>query len=175
MTGDHLQRAIELCLAVYRVTELFPREDPLRGKLRSLALDIIVSVVYHDLSIPTAQSRFFNFKNLNALFCVAEKQGWVKAENFSILRKAYNDLLDKFNNSHPQFKDEFNSEIGHTGKIVKFIKTNAGGVTTEEISKKIGLSERTVRRILRSLIDSGRIKRHGRTKGVKFLVVNNMS
>lgn len=93
-----LKRAIELCLAIYRITDKFPRKEALKQKIRALSIDIIECLVY-GRAIPTSSSRFFNCQGLEqkirvlfAYFAVAEKQGWVDERNFSVLEQAYRDF-----------------------------------------------------------------------------------
>jgi len=93
-----LYRAIELCLAAYRITDKFPHEEILTRKIRAKSIDIIEDLVYSK-AIPTDSSRIFICENLRqkirtlfAYFAVAEKQGWVGGKNFRILEKAYRDF-----------------------------------------------------------------------------------
>lgn len=104
-------RAIELCLAIYRITDKFPRGEILKQKLRTKSIDIIETLVYNGI-IPANSSRLFNTRKvplsaepqdkfqalereirvLFAYFSVAEKQGWVDQGNFQALREAYRDF-----------------------------------------------------------------------------------
>jgi len=90
-----LKSAIELCLAVYRITDKFPCEEILTQKIRAKSIDIIEDLVYNS-SIPTNSSRIVISRDLEreirilfAYFSVAENQDWVDARNFQVLREAY--------------------------------------------------------------------------------------
>lgn len=58
-----LRRSIELCLAVYRITDKFPRGETLKQKLCIKSIDIIEDLIYNR-SIPTNSSRIFNSEDL---------------------------------------------------------------------------------------------------------------
>ena len=93
-----LKSAIELCLAAYRITDKFPREEILTQKIRAKAIAIIEDLVYNT-DTPTNSSRIFNSGDLEreihvlfAYFSVAENQDWVNRKNFSMLRDEYRKL-----------------------------------------------------------------------------------
>ena len=101
-----LHRAIDLCLAVYRITDKFPCGETLKQKLRAKSIDIIEGLAYNK-STPTDPSRVFNSQDLErdirilfAYFSVAENQDWVNRKNFSLLRdehrKLYIEALEQF-------------------------------------------------------------------------------
>jgi hypothetical protein len=99
-----LHRAIELCLAVYRITDKFPREEILQQKLRTKSIDIIEDLVYNGV-IPTTTSRLFITEDLEkkiralfAYFSVVENQNWVDRKNFQVLRGAYRDFYGTLTN-----------------------------------------------------------------------------
>lgn len=103
---------ISLTLSVYRVTDLFPEKEPLRFLLRKKVDDIL-----RDLTLMDSYLKNFSFYNkpspldagfltrqtlrgplervlrnvavLDVYFKIAEKQNWLKPENFLVLRAEY--------------------------------------------------------------------------------------
>lgn len=103
---------ISLTLSVYRVTDLFPEKEPLRFLLRKKVDDIL-----RDLTLMDSYLKNFSFHNkrssldagfltrqtlkgplervlrnvavLDVYFKIAEKQNWLKPENFLVLRAEY--------------------------------------------------------------------------------------
>ena len=117
IVDNTLNRAVELSLAVYRITDKFPTEEVLTQKMRLISIDIIENLVYNG-HIPANSSGFFNLSGaslasrdnqadqpkcdafgwedwgkkvrvLFVYFSLAEKQGWVSEGNFTALRREY--------------------------------------------------------------------------------------
>lgn len=83
MDKHSIKIAVELCLAVYRLTDKFPKEEVLRYKIRDLAIGTIEATVYK-ISYPKKRLRV-----LFLCFDIAEKQGWVDYRNYEILKREY--------------------------------------------------------------------------------------
>lgn len=75
---------IKLTWAVYRVTELFPKEAGLKRDIRQTADEILVSLL-------TDQNEHLAclIKTLQDYFQQAQAQNWVDTRNFSVLRWEY--------------------------------------------------------------------------------------
>ena len=182
-----IKRAVELCLAVYRITDKFPENEVLRSKLRGLSIAVIAAMVYK-ISYPKKELRV-----LFLCFDVAAKQGWVDSRNYEILKLEYTRLCEKisanFVQAKPGYKIGHREERGDEGQtfdkrgdlnrvtrrlterqkiIVDFIKSQEDGATALAISNAIRKSSRTVLRELKILLKSGFIIRRGKTKGAKF-------
>jgi Fic family protein len=171
MIHDTTKRAVELCLAMYRVTDKFPEGEILSQKLRSISVDIIELTVYK-VYYPKEKLRvlFLNFE-------VADRQNWVDSKNFEILKQAYIELYKEalaIKIKKPEArKKRTATSISRTltdrqQEIMDFLEKNQGGVTAPTISKAIKKSSRTVLRELGILLESRFIIRHGKTKGAKF-------
>lgn len=100
MGDEYLKRAIELCLAVYRVTERFPAAETLRSSLREVSLDIIKTFVYIGVYPTPREGRVFDFEGfkrrirLFLVYCeIARNQNWADPRNFEVLRRAYKDFF----------------------------------------------------------------------------------
>ena len=189
-----LKRAIELCLAIYRITDKFPSGEILSEKIRAKTLDIIENLAYSQ-AIPTDPSRVFNSQNLErnigvlfAYFDIAKKQGWVDYRNFRVLETAYRDFYRTANNvtgSDPvTLKSDGDSLPRPTAarmryqlrislrqeKILDFLRTNEGGRAISDVARQIKASNKTAERDLKGLISAGRVRKIGNTKGATFII-----
>ena len=78
------RRALNLSLAVYRVTANFPEGEVLAQQLRALANEIAGDLAENN---PVAAEK--KIERLSLYFAIAKVQGWVKAMNWSILEFEY--------------------------------------------------------------------------------------
>lgn len=96
---------IELCLALYRVTELFPQKEPLKFSLREKANEILADLVLvfseNPIILSQDQKRKIYIQILNNIeilqfyFEIAQHQKWVKELNFLVLKKEYQKIKNK--------------------------------------------------------------------------------
>jgi len=158
-----LKSAIELCLAIYRITDKFPYEEILAQKIRTKSIDIIEDLVYSK-AIPTDSSRIFYCENLRrkirtlfAYFAVAEKQGWVDEKNFRIMERAYRNLYQMIKLADTDAKlsgSDSRSNLGiskvikkrsprrpvltkRQEKILEFLRGKDGGTTISDVASII--------------------------------------
>jgi hypothetical protein len=90
---------IKLTVAVYRITDLLPQEEPLRNFIRQKANDLVADFVIISegkslgwkVSEPRSLLDRFNldWEVLKAYFELAKTQQWLKSENFDVLRREY--------------------------------------------------------------------------------------
>ena len=98
---------INLTLSVYRITDLFPEKEALRFLVRKKTVELLVDLVlvvhyFREQSLVDHQSDnnksvlikplervLRNVVVLGVYFDIAEKQNWVKPENFLVLRAEY--------------------------------------------------------------------------------------
>jgi hypothetical protein len=71
---------VQLAKKIYHLTVLFPKKEPLRYKIRELAIEI--------LQKPDEQ----DFEALNSFLEVAKNQNWVKAEDILAIQAEYANL-----------------------------------------------------------------------------------
>lgn len=195
------KRAIELCLAIYRATDKFPEGEILRGKMRRGSIDIVETVVYSVL-YPTKESRFFYLEDaekktavLLAHFTVAERQNWIRRENFLILRREYQELLEDIQAEFEGSKSEETQgneghadekSLGRTAKrqaerrrekpkltarsvkILKILESKRDGATVADFMKATGMSRKTIERDMKHLTAKKFVVKKGNTKGAKF-------
>lgn len=90
---------IKLTVVLYRVTELFPKREPLKFSLRKKANDILAGFVlcFCNNSVifikadrqKTLQSILKNIEVVQTFFSLAESQDWLRPENFLVLKQEY--------------------------------------------------------------------------------------
>jgi len=175
-----IKRAIELCLAVYRVTDKFPINEILREKLRSASLDIVEGIIYDLDNGPTSESRFFNFGKLNSIlahFDIAARQNWVRDKNFDILKMAYKILYADVQgkNEKSLIREEKSKKTQdklskRQQNIIYFLQQRKDGANLVDFSQALKLSKRSVNREIANLIARGIVAKRGVTKGAKFIM-----
>lgn len=91
------RRALDLSLAIYRVTAMFPAGEALVGQMRGLANEIAATLSVAEAELSSAgdlaEENFADVQNkinrLKIYFAVAKAQNWVKPMNWSILDFEY--------------------------------------------------------------------------------------
>jgi hypothetical protein len=121
----------QLAAAVYRVTELFPENEPLRYKIREIAVEILADfAVFQDLETQGAEteqgfSRKNQLKNQifskieilnNYYFDLAREQAWVHPLNFLILKREYDKMKSDIETRLSQIKLPASTEGLRRGK-----------------------------------------------------------
>ncbi len=170
----------KLTNGIYQVTELFPKEEPLRFKIRERALEIFTDLI---LASPNpgiirledmAPKINNNIEIMMGFFDLAESQNWTDARNFSVLRREYDKVrqsLQVSENCSPTVDGEpFSDNLTpRQKKIVEFLSGN-GGAPVRDILKSLdeGISKRTLRRELGGLVKEGRIERVGRCNQIYY-------
>lgn len=84
------RRGFELCLAVYRVTDFFPKGEALTSQLRALGNEVLAELTVGDIKKIVDKINI-----LQRYLRVAQSQNWVSPINFIILRKAYQKLKNE--------------------------------------------------------------------------------
>lgn len=86
------RRAFGLCLAVYRVTKLFPAGEVLTKQLREVSSEIVASLATEKIC-----DTILKVEELKIYLGVAREQNWLKPINFDLLKTAYCLLSDGLN------------------------------------------------------------------------------
>lgn len=84
------ERVLELVLAVYRVTKLFPEGEVLIGQIRETANRIL-----NELILGNQKESIQQIEVLLNYFKIAQAENWIKSINFAILIREYNQLLEE--------------------------------------------------------------------------------
>ena len=102
MTEENI---IKLTNALYKVTGLFPKEEPLKFAIRKEALDVLFSTALikgNSLAINPNEKEYYLEKAISKIdlvstyFSIAKEQEWVNERNFIILEREYEELRKAF-------------------------------------------------------------------------------
>jgi len=96
---------IKLTVVLYRVTELFPKREPLKFSLRKKANDILAGFVLcfgNNSAILTKADKqrtlnriLKNIEVVQTFFSLAESQDWLRPENFLVLKREYGSVAQQ--------------------------------------------------------------------------------
>ena len=163
LKGEMNQRFIELTNNLYRLTLLFPKKEPLRYKMRELAVDIL------------AKPNEKNLEVLDSFFEVALVQNWVSPSDILAIKKEYDNLRetlkkDKSEKALPAGRQEKKKDNPVAGgiynsdrkvRIMEFLKEN-GRAQVWQIKEILPeVSKRTLRRDFERMLEQGLIQRVG--------------
>jgi len=145
---------IQLTNAVYRLTLLFPKKEPLRYKMRELADDILAKPSEKDLEA------------LDSFFEVALIQNWVKAADILAIKEEYDNLREQLKGNKPEAEKQeitiFNhNNSGRKEKILAFLKENGQAQVWQVKQLLPEVSKRTLRRDFEDMLEQGLIERIG--------------
>jgi len=108
-----VNKALNLALAVYRLTKLFPEGEVLIGQMRKTANQALADLIVNESKKALAQ-----IKILLSYFKIARKQEWTKAINFVILGGKYRELLKEVEARRNKGKGDF-SGVKKTEKKIQ--------------------------------------------------------
>ena len=171
---------LALTLALYRVSERIPQEEPLRKKIREKANEILELVFSINPSIDLEKKAKIKeeIRVLGVFFKVASEQNWVNPKNFKILLKEYKKIYNLINElddkkliqEKPTISKKLKKPVqeGRSNnllpserqkRILELIYRNRR-VSLEELRLKFSdISQRTLRRDLEKLIKERKIVR----------------
>ena len=180
------RRAFELCLAVYRVTSLFPKGEVLAGQMRQSSSRIIVLLAREKI-----RDTILKVEEIKIYLEIAKNQKWLAPLNFDLLKNAYSLLADGLMQrglengkrgekivATPLLKEKKEKEVrlifGEAERrqemIVDYFNKNKEAKVTDLLDILGNISERTVRNDLAVLIGKNLIRRVGGRKGAKYLL-----
>lgn len=187
----HLEKdyLIKLTLAVYRVTELMPESEPLRYKIRESANDVLADLIMAAKSNPGIEPETAALidRKIDILYVcidVAKQQNWADPRNFLALQKEYDKIkediraLEMVRCDSPQVEKAASESSAINARIsprqqqileilAKSEKMQAGGL--QQLFP--GVTKRTIRRDLDTLVSSGKIQRRGEWNTVSYSVL----
>lgn len=85
------QKTVELCLAIYRLTKLFPEDEVLKNILRRASIEIIIL-----LAAGKIRDTILKVEQIKIYLSVAKEQNWAKPINFDLLINAYGLMAGDF-------------------------------------------------------------------------------
>jgi len=160
---------LSLLAALYRVTAVFPENEPLRFKIREIANDILA-----DFVCSKKDNLDKDLEILFSYFSIAKQQNWVNPKNFLVLEQKYKEIADfKLKKEKKPVKpvenskntgNSSNSRTKRQKNIMKLME-NTGKITLEELKQEFSdVSPRTLRRDVSDLVDKDYIKRIRKSK-----------
>jgi predicted DNA-binding transcriptional regulator len=174
---------ISATLALYRVTELLPKEEPLRLKMRELNNSILENLFFTNKKEAQRQIDL-----LLVYFSLALNQNWVKEKNFLVLKRQYQKIREKLDSleeakqpkqpvkkGQKTLHNSLNSKKSRQQEILEMIKENQGKIDLEQLREEFtNISTRTLRRDMNSLVDKGLVKRVRKgKKDIDYILKNN--
>ncbi len=187
---------VELTNDLYRLTILFPKEEPIRIKIRSLADDILTDLITI-LEGNSAEKREIakklerNLGILESMLEIAEGQNWVKQEDFSEVKEKYLSIkkeIENFNkmqeskqkSSAPLKKERETSgkkiwNLNDRQKIILSILEKRGKAQIQDIVKELekNVTKRTLRRDFTKLMDLDLVEKRGKTNMTFYRIKDN--
>ncbi|MDD2274749.1 MAG: hypothetical protein PHI91_02695 [Candidatus Pacebacteria bacterium] len=136
------EKIIRLTNALYKVTGLFPKEEPLKFAIRKEALDILFfSNIANGKSVLIATDKreeatkkvFTKIELLKTYFSIAKEQGWTDSENFLILEEQYNLFKESFSPKIEK-KEEKKEVVKEEKPLIKKEIKKSRSINYEELS-----------------------------------------
>ena len=145
---------IKLTLAVYRVTELFPEEEPLKQDIRNLANEILADLINNQNEYTSR-----NIKDIKEFFDAAEAKNWVDSRNFFVLYREYDKIEKLINTGKTVEKPRITKN--RKQEILKVLQEKKKIQLKELIQTFPQVSKRTLIRDLEELYRAGAVVRVG--------------
>lgn len=173
-----LKKALQLVLAVYRVTALFPEGEVLIGQMRQTANQVLAELVFKH-----QRKSVKEIKLLLRYFQIAQAQNWTKPINFAILTREYQKLSEEikqkrfFKKSSPLAKEKRKIRINdRQKKILEYVQNLPEFQAGDLLKRFSGLSRRTLNRELEELCVLGFLKKIGSGRGIfyKKIICQNL-
>lgn len=112
---------LQLTLGLYRVTELFPVNEPLRLKMRERAGDILASLAKAGFDLMSVDFDVID-RDLEVLYTyldLAQEQNWVDQKNFFVLKQGYFAIQGKLRDLRVHFRIKKMTGNNHGKELVK--------------------------------------------------------
>ena len=108
MSSELNKKIFELTLAVYRVTDIFPREEVLKRQIREKANEILSSVCEYDRKTGENNARFLlsKIQAIRTYLGVARFSNMVKAVNTAVLDREYEFFANYFERELARISEE---------------------------------------------------------------------
>jgi hypothetical protein len=88
--SDLQRKALDLCLAVYRLTKLFPENEIISNQIKELANEITADVLLMGIDNDRVPANIdLRIERMLVYFQIAKEQNWVNPVNYEVLIKDY--------------------------------------------------------------------------------------
>ena len=89
---------LKLTLAVYRVTQRFPKKEPLKFQIREKVNEVLCGLILTNPSpSPSVEKKLSkDLEILENYFQIADEQNWIDSRNFLFLEKEYGKIRKDF-------------------------------------------------------------------------------
>jgi len=152
---------IRLTLGVYKVSALFPEQEPLGQDLRDLADEILISLLCSNY-----QGCPENIKLIQKLLDLAESRGLADPRNFLVLRREYAQVSEII-------EDFVAGKNEKRKKALLGVLKNSGKVQMNDLVKSLPeINRRTILRDLESFCQLGVVQRNGSGRGACYNIKN---
>jgi hypothetical protein len=163
MTEENI---IKLTNALYKVTDLFPKEDPLKFAIRKEGIDVMFfSNLVKGKSLSSTQKEKEQYLDkvlskvelIKTYFSIAKEQEWISERNFEVLEREYDILKDSLNLNvirEKEVKKPIISEIQKEEPVAVF----ANNVTSVKEEKKVEVTKREVKHLNYEELSSVQLK-----------------
>lgn len=164
MTEENI---IKLTNALYKVTDLFPKEDPLKFAIRKEGLDVMFfSNLVKGKSIsstPKEKEQYLEkvlskIELVKTYFSIAKEQEWIAEKNFEVLEREYQILKDSLNSTvlkEKEVKKPVTVEIQKEEQSVPVFANNVSSIKEE---KKADVTKREVKHLNYEELSSVQLK-----------------
>ena len=162
------RRAFDICLAIYRLTKLFPAGEILVSQLREASSAIIVS-----LATKRFRDTILKVEEVKIYLYVARAQDWLRPINFDLLLNAYELLVLALSEQKTQNFILEQKEKGMTPPIEKnFVPPVANLKNKKEVKKALEPDLRSRDSVIRQkkLIEYFNNKKQAKASELKELV-----
>lgn len=185
--NDFKRRAFELCLAVYRVTNLLPKAEVLTNQLKEIANEITAEIL-------TSEKINGKIEKLIVYLQIAKAQNWLKPINFEVLIKEYQGLGEEIKKEKtlrqaqgikrlfPERPSTLAKVLGsrrvkkqeiseRQKKILTYLQNKKEAKMKDFLEIFEGeITDRTLRSDLKFLLNQGLIKKQGEFKTTKYFI-----
>ncbi len=184
---------VELTNDLYRLTILFPKEEPIRIKLRSLADDVLAHLITilqgsGEEKREAAKKVERTLGILESMLEIAEDQKWVEEEEFKDVKEKYQSIreeIEEFNKLQSGDKKEKKplkkKRKSSPGKITSLNKRqkeileileNRGKVQVQDVIDNLDedVTKRTIRRDFKKLMDMHFVERIGKANMTRYRI-----
>lgn len=157
------ERLLDLTNKLYHLTLLFPKKEPLRYKLREVAIEFLAKCLNSRIrTLPKEEIAL-----IDSFLKIVENQNWVQKEKIEEIREGYLKFIEEFKQALPNFNLNSRQE-----KILEILKERKKLQIWQLKEYFPEVSKRTLRRDLVKLVQAGFVLRTGEVSNTFYQVKN---